>query len=244
MKNGKNESLGKFQDLLKTLFQFEASDLDFGIYRVLNYKRDLIEKFINDDLARKVDEAFSKYQEKISERINEEFEQKKQEVIKTLGEDALTTTGDIKEQFKDFPVAKEYRRLKENKDEIRTIDDIKLQVYNDLYEFFSRYYEDGDFVPHYRYSIKNHKYAIPYNGEEVKLYWANYDQYYIKTGELFRDYTFNIPYSKHKCVFRVVRAKEEVGNNKATKERFFVLDDDNPVQVDEKEIVIDFSIEN
>jgi len=173
MKNGKNESLGKFQDLLKTLFQFEASDLDFGIYRVLNYKRDLIEKFINDDLARKVDEAFSKYQEKISEKINEEFEQKKQEVIKTLGEDALTTTGDIKEQFKDFPVAKEYRRLKENKDEIRTIDDIKLQVYNDLYEFFSRYYEDGDFVPHYRYSIKNHKYAIPYNGEEVKLYWAN-----------------------------------------------------------------------
>jgi len=240
MKNGKNESLGKFQDLLKTLFQFEASDLDFGIYRVLNYKRDLIEKFINDDLARKVDEAFSKYQEKISERINEEFEQKKQEVIKTLGEDALTTTGDIKEQFKDFPVAKEYRRLKENKDEMRTIDDIKLQVYNDLYEFFSRYYEDGDFVPHYRYSIKSHKYAIPYNGEEVKLYWANYDQYYIKTGELFRDYTFNIPYSKHKCVFRVVRAKEEVGNNKATKERFFVLDDDNPVQIDEKEIVIRF----
>ncbi len=240
MKNGKNESLGKFQDLLKTLFQFEASDLDFGIYRVLNYKRDLIEKFINDDLARKVDEAFSKYQEKISERINEEFEQKKQEVIKTLGEDALTTTGDIKEQFKDFPVAKEYRRLKENKDEIRTIDDIKLQVYNDLYEFFSRYYEDGDFVPHYRYSIKSHKYAIPYNGEEVKLYWANYDQYYIKTGELFRDYTFNIPYSKHKCVFRVVKAKEEVGNNKATKERFFVLDDDNPVQIDEKEIVIRF----
>jgi len=152
MKNGKNESLGKFQDLLKTLFQFEASDLDFGIYRVLNYKRDLIEKFINDDLARKVDEAFSKYQEKISERINEEFEQKKQEVIKTLGEDALTTTGDIKEQFKDFPVTKEYRRLKENKDEIRTIDDIKLQVYNDLYEFFSRYYEDGDFVPRYRFT--------------------------------------------------------------------------------------------
>lgn len=58
----------------------------------------------------------------------------------------------IKEQFKDFPVTKEYRRLKENKDEIRTIDDIKLQVYNDLYEFFSRYYEDGDFVPRYRFT--------------------------------------------------------------------------------------------
>lgn len=240
MKNNKDESLVKFQELLKTLFQFETSDLDFGIYRILNYKRDLVEKFINDDLTKEVDEAFSKYQEKISKKIDEELEQKKQEVIKTLGVNALTTTGDIKEQFKDFPVAKEYCKLKEYKDELQTIDDVKLQVYNDLYNFFSRYYEDGDFVPHYRYSIKSHKYAIPYNGEEVKLYWANYDQYYIKTGELFRDYTFNIPNSKHKCVFRVVRAKEEVGNNKATKERFFVLDDNNPVQIDEKEIVIRF----
>ncbi|MBA7638941.1 hypothetical protein ES703_46597 [subsurface metagenome] len=32
------ESIQKFQDLLKRLFQFEASDLDFGIYRILNYR--------------------------------------------------------------------------------------------------------------------------------------------------------------------------------------------------------------
>jgi len=243
MKNGKNESLGKFQDLLKTLFQFEASDLDFGIYRVLNYKRDLIEKFINDDLARKVDEAFSKYQEKIGEKIDEKLEQKKQEVIKLLGNSAIDVNGDIVDKYKDAPIAQDYMELKEKVDEPQTIDDIndiKSQVYNDLYEFFSRYYEDGDFVPHYRYSIKSHKYAIPYNGEEVKLYWANYDQYYIKTGELFRDYTFNIPNSEYKCVFRVVRAKEEIGSNKATKERFFVLDDEQPVQVDDTETIIRF----
>lgn len=243
VKNNKDESLVKFQELLKTLFQFEASDLDFGIYRILNYKRDLIEKFINDDLARKVDKAFSKYQEKIGEKIDEKLEQKKQEVIKLLGNSAIDVNGDIVDKYKDAPIAQDYMELKEKVDEPQTIDDIndiKSQVYNDLYNFFSRYYEDGDFVPHYRYSIKSHKYAIPYNGEEVKLYWANYDQYYIKTGELFRDYTFNIPNSEYKCVFRVVRAKEEVGNNKATKERFFVLDDDNPVQIDEKEIVIRF----
>ncbi len=27
------DSLQKFQDLLKNIFQFESSDLDFGIYR-------------------------------------------------------------------------------------------------------------------------------------------------------------------------------------------------------------------
>lgn len=33
------QSLQKFQELLRKLFQFEASDLDFGIYRILNYKK-------------------------------------------------------------------------------------------------------------------------------------------------------------------------------------------------------------
>ncbi len=36
----------RFQSLLKELFQFEASDLDFGIYRILNYKREQIKDFI------------------------------------------------------------------------------------------------------------------------------------------------------------------------------------------------------
>ncbi|MFN3780669.1 MAG: hypothetical protein ACK4SO_00665 [Candidatus Kapaibacteriota bacterium] len=55
------ESIQKFQDLLKKLFQFESSDLDFGIYRILNYKRERIEKFIEEDLKNKVEEAFGKY---------------------------------------------------------------------------------------------------------------------------------------------------------------------------------------
>ena len=225
-----NEYVSKFQELLKNLFQFEASDLDFGIYRILNYKRDLVGEFINKDLVEKVEKAFSKYKEKISERINEEFEQKKQEIIKTLGKDAITPAGDIAEKFKESPIAKDYLKLKEDREELEKIDDIKSQVYNDLYSFFSRYYEDGDFAPHYRYSIKSHKYAIPYNGEEVKLYWVNYGQYYIKTGELFRDYTFSIFDWNYKGIFRVVEAREELGSNKATKERFFVLDDEEPAE--------------
>ena len=51
-------SIQKFQELLKELFQFESSDLDFGIYHILNYKRDQIEKFIQEDLVTKVESAF------------------------------------------------------------------------------------------------------------------------------------------------------------------------------------------
>ena len=40
----------KFQDLLKKLFQFDCADLDFGIYRIMNQKRAVIERFIEKDL--------------------------------------------------------------------------------------------------------------------------------------------------------------------------------------------------
>ena len=46
--------LAKFQDLLRELFQFDCADLDFGIYRILNHKRDVIRRFIEEDLPRSV----------------------------------------------------------------------------------------------------------------------------------------------------------------------------------------------
>ena len=73
-------------------------------------------------------------------------------------------------------------------------------------------------------------YAISYEGEEVKLHWANRDQYYIKTSEYLRDYAFRLkpddgakPMRVH---FRLVDAAEgEHGNVKAAegKDRVFIL---------------------
>lgn len=221
----------KFQELLKKLFQFETSDLDFGIYHILNYKRAQIEKFIQEDLVEKVESAFARYKDERLSSIKERFQEAKlelQDTAKKLGKEPLTLAGDLKDEFKDSELGRKYLALRAQKDESETIVEIKLQVFNDLYSFFSRYYEEGDFVPHYRYSIKGHKYAIPYNGEEVKLYWANNEQYYTKTGLLFRDYTFKT--GDNKVIFRIVSAKEEAGSQKATKERFFVLDDERPVE--------------
>ncbi|MEO0282110.1 MAG: DNA methyltransferase [candidate division WOR-3 bacterium] len=232
------ESFVKFKDLLKKLFQFEASDLDFGIYRVLNYKRDKIDKFIQQDLENKVGKAFAKHKDERLTNINQRLEEIKQKIIQSLGEKVFTPNGDLKEEFKDTPLGRDYLSVKAQKEEAKAIDEIKLQVFNDLYNFFSRYYEEGDFVPQYRYSIKGHKYAIPYNGEEVKLYWANQEQYYTKTGLLFRDYTFKA--NSFKVIFRITSAEEELGSNKATKERFFVLDDKNPVETDNQTLIIRF----
>ena len=222
------DTIQKFQELLKKLFQFEVSDLDFGVYRILNYKRGQIEKFIQKDLVERIDSAFSKHKDERLTSISQRFEEAKDKIIQTLGKDAFTPTGELREQFKDTPLGRDYLSIKAQKDEAEAIDEIKLQVFNDLYNFFSRYYEEGDFVPQYRYSIKGHKYAIPYNGEEVKLYWANNEQYYTKTGLLFRDYTFKA--NSYRIIFRIISAKEEVGSKKATKERFFILDDESPLE--------------
>ena len=141
------DNIQKFQDLLKKLFQFEASDLDFGIYRILNYKRGEIEDFIQNKLKKIVEEAFAKHKDERLTNIEQRFEEVKQKVIQIFGQNALAPTGELKEEFKDTPLGKEFLSIKAQRDEAQAIDDIKSQVFNDLYNFFSRYYEEGDFIP-------------------------------------------------------------------------------------------------
>jgi len=232
------DSIKRFQNLLMNLFQFETSDLDFGIYRILNFKTEQIKKFIYKDILDKVESAFARYKAEKLADVKGKIEEAKQQVIQSLGPEAFTTSGELIEDFRKTPVARRYLSLLERLKEVESIDEIQNQVYNDLYNFFARYYEEGDFIPQYRYSIKTHRYAIPYNGEEVKLYWVNADQYYTKTGLLFRDYTFTV--GGYRIVFRTISAKEELGSNKATRERFFILDDEEPLEKTSNRIIVRF----
>lgn len=63
---------------------------------------------------------------------------------------------------------------------------------------------------------------MPYSGEEVKLHWANNDQYYIKTGENFKDYTFNIE-DNFNITFILTDAEIERDNNKSDDKKVYVL---------------------
>ena len=67
---------------------------------------------------------------------------------------------------------------------------LESEVYDHLFSFFRRYYAEGDFLAKRVY--KPGIYAIPYEGEEVTLHWANKDHYYIKTSEYLRDYAFRL----------------------------------------------------
>lgn len=117
------------------------------------------------------------------------------------------------------------------------------EVFSHLAKFFSRYYEGGDFISKRRY--KDDAYAIPYSGEEVKLYWANADQYYIKTSEYFKNYSFVLPTSRRKVHFVLRDADTEQNNNKAANnmERRFQLCEKDCIAEEDGELNIFFTYE-
>lgn len=214
-----SESLKKFQNLLRELFEFDMSDLDFGIYRVLNHKRAVIEKFINQDLPLVISEELNRGALAEQKQALETLKAATENVLSTLGDDALDANGNLAEKYRDTNIGKAYLEAQARAKGSRSTEALEATIYNHLYTFFSRYWQEGDFISKRRYS-KKERYAIPYNGEEVYLYWANHDQYYIKTGEYFTDYTYKAP-NGVTVHFKLRQADVEQNNVKGEK-RFFL----------------------
>ena len=162
----------KLQDELRKLFQFDVSDLDFGIYRILNRKKDQIEHFIEKDLLDTIKEELKEYQQHDASQADDI----KQQIIDSIGSDAFNQDGELVEPYRTSNLGKEYLEALEKAHKQQVGADTEKKIYNDLFTFFSRYYDDGDFLSKRRISTRYSKYAVPYNGEEVLLHWANKDQ--------------------------------------------------------------------
>ena len=209
-----NHRYQKLKTLLMELFQLDQPDLDFGLYRVLHAKSAEISQFLDNDLLPQVQAAFVQYRSADKAELEKELS----EMI--AGIEVAGMNPD------DSPKVKELRaRLKSDTVDIAALES---KVYDHLYSFFRRYYSEGDFLAKRVY--KPGVYAIPYEGEEVMLHWANKDQYYIKTSESLRDYAFRLRPADEKnpmrVHFRLADAAEgEHGNVKAAegKTRVFVL---------------------
>ena len=204
----------KLKTLLKELFQLDQPDLDFGLYRVMHAKSAEVSKFLDEDLLPQVKAAFAQYRTADKAEIEKELSR----VI--AGIEAAGMNSD------DSPKVKELRARIES--EAVDIGALESEVYDHLFRFFRRYYSEGDFLAKRVY--KPGVYAIPYEGEEVTLHWANKDQYYIKTSEYLRDYSFRLRPDKEakpmRVHFRLADAAEgEHGNVKAAegKNRVFIL---------------------
>ena len=200
---------------MKKVLMLDQADLDFGIYRIMNQKRAQIESYLNNDLRKQVAEAIRENTSADAGALKKELAQ----LITTLTAAGMNPN--------DAPKVKE---LKDRIAQCGNSEVLENEIYSHLSIFFGRYYDGGDFISQRRY--KKDVYAIPYEGEEVKLYWANADQYYIKTGEYFRNYRFAIGNDKF-CEFTLREASTEQNNNVAQNnmERRFALYEETPVEV-------------
>ena len=165
--------------LLKELFQLDQPDLDFGFYRIMHAKAGQVSEFLENDLLKIIQKAFGEVDEG---RVAEA----------KIAYDAAI------QQAKDFgapdpeatePVKKAKAALEAAKDSGSNEGD----VYDHLYRFFERYYDGGDFMSR-RYFARETAgraapYAVPYDGREVYLHWANRDQFYIKSSEYLSNFT-------------------------------------------------------
>ena len=231
-------ALRKFQALLRELFQFDHADLDFGIYRIMNHKRDAVERFIADCLPAEIDRELSGGHAAAQHAAAQRLADARSAVAAALGPDAVNPDGSINPAYANTPLGEAYIQAQAAaQSEGRSRADIEASICNRLYAFFSRYYQDGDFISKRRYSRS--RYAIPYNGEEVYLHWANSDQYYVKTGERFRNYEWRAP-NGVAVRFRLQAADVEQNNAKGEKRCFVPIAEKTEWNAQDRAVAIPF----
>jgi len=215
------------QKVLKEVFEMDKADLDFGIYRIMNQKRVQVNDFIDRRLPKEIKDILAQIQSKDSITLQAELEK--------MGK-ALDDAGVLR---KDAP---KYLALQQQITAAIDTNALEQEVFSHLASFFKRYYKDGDFISLRRY--KKDVYAIPYEGEEVKLHWANADQYYIKSSEYLKHYAFKLSDGKT-VYFQLKEASTEQNNNKTQGdlERRFAIYQDLPIEVSGNSLYINFTYE-
>lgn len=217
----------QLKEVLSDIFELNKADLDFGIYRIMNQKRKEVNQFIENTLPKDITAALSKTQSTDQAQL-------------------MQTLKEIVKQCDNLGVVKEdnprYISTKLQLDSLADSGAMEQEVFSHLANFFKRYYKDGDFISMRRY--KKDVYAIPYEGEEVKLHWANHDQYYIKSSENFKNYSFLLADGK-KVNFLLKEASTEQNNNKTQgdAERRFAIYSELPVEETGGELNINFTYE-
>ncbi|MGZ8220660.1 MAG: site-specific DNA-methyltransferase [Methylobacter sp.] len=202
--------MSKHDDLvkkLKEIFQIDKPELDFGVYRILNARVGEINDYLENRLKSKVSESLLASGAATMEGVQKELAEKEAQYrADGIDPETVPKVRELRQKLAEYGVG---------------TSEHENAVFTHLLTFFSRYYDNGDFVSQRRY--KGDTYAIPYAGEEVVLHWANKDQYYTKSGENFSNYAFKLDDGRS-VRFRLITADTAKDNRKDNdKERRFVL---------------------
>ena len=229
------EKFNRLKEILRTMFQLDRGDLDFGLYRIMNMKAAEIADFLDNDLLPQVQDALTGNAQERQADLEKELAKARASAV-DLGAPDPEALSKVKE-------------LREQLAEVKADVTAEADVYNHLAGFFARYYDEGDFMSLRRYSGGGQSsYLIPYDGEEVKLHWANADQYYIKSTENYASYVFSVGPGdeKRRVRFEIAKADNEKDNIKEAgdKQRRFLLaegGDEETIEIIDSDLVVRFA---
>ena len=194
----------RFVELMTELFQMdEAQALDFGIYRVIRRHNREVQAFLGQVITDKSGKrleggTLSELLESAFLASGHEEQAEDKFRLKDIEDQLGLKPGMTQEQregalaqAEGFPAIKglvaEYRSRIESKASQQTVQQDRTEVLNRLYQFFSRHYQDGDFIVERRYGKGGARY-VKSTGEDTEFHWATEDMYYIKSGDIFTDF--------------------------------------------------------
>lgn len=221
----------QLQQMLRAMFQFDDADLDFGIYRMMNRKRTAIETFIHA-LPSQINEHMQGFSAAEIATIDQDLAKEREKILAVVDEEvAFDAQGKLHPTYATSKSGQHFMQLFERRASAAADAGSVAAVYNDVLTFLDRYYDNGDFITQRRFG-SSAAYALPYNGEEVLLHFANRDQYYVKTGERFSAYQWTVSGADgvvYTVRFAVDSAQVAQNNNKTTRQ-FWLLRDEKPVE--------------
>lgn len=221
-----SENRARFLELMKNeILKLDQAELDFGIYRILNHRRDAIEEFFDERLPALIDGAITDEGATRRTELGGRLERLRSDLDAAAQGMGLASAFDGDEpvsQLTNVPKAKEYAAVRV---ELEALDagDVFAEpeedrLYHHLLTFFSRYYRDGDFQPQQR-RARDARYSVPYNGEDVHFHWRSRGSHYIKTTEELKSYAYKA--DMWRVRFELVEAYQEPDNVKGST-RYFI----------------------
>jgi len=242
-----SEPFKKLAAQLSQLFELEKADLDFGIHRIIKARQKHIRVFLGLDEP-PADDPGSPTLKKIVQRemgelntveLGRQLEATAEKIKTNYGQLAFNSGVLTDGPAKDSGDGQLWMTLKEGLEsgEEKANAQLEAEIYSHLTEFFSRYYDEADFLSKRRIKAGDAPYAVPYSGEEVMLHWANKDQYYIKSSKDLKDYTFTLPdqFGGKRIQFKCERQDPVLNNNNAKREFHLDLDADGKPQIETSE---------
>ena len=147
----------------------------------MNHKRDVVERFITERLPANIEAELNRGPLAQQAQADDALAKARQAVVNALGDAAIDEYGGLAETYRGSPVGQAYLDAQAAAaDGTAAATPWKPPSTTTYSPSSAATTRMATFISKRRYS-RSQRYAIPYNGEEVYLHWANSDQYYVKT---------------------------------------------------------------